>query len=194
MVQPVSAKAAAMCTAPVPTKACKAFQQPAKAAAMCTAPVPTKAFQQPAKAAVMCTAPQAETCPPPSISWPALFASTKPIFKTDNMRPKSDNAIWHHRVKLLDGVWLDLTGTCVLQYNVPLQSTVIQCVVSHMKKLEDIWSASHIDDVFTRLKHYFCVSGLHGLWHVLSVSLIYVATVVKEYVWILQNGIELNQH
>ena len=38
-----------------------------------------------------------------------------------------------------------------------------------MKKLEDIWSASHINDVITPLKHCFCMSGLH---------LIYVATVV----------------
>jgi len=33
-----------------------------------------------------------------------------------------------------------------------------------MKKLEDIWSASHINDVITPLKHCFCMSGLHGLY------------------------------
>ena len=39
---------------------------------------------------------------PPTSPYPAFFASAKPIFKkriapTDNMWPKSDNAIWHHR-------------------------------------------------------------------------------------------------
>ena len=61
--------------------------------------VPTKAFLQPAKAAAMCTAPWAETCPPPPIL-PFLLAqnlSSKRIAPTDNMRPKSDDAIWHHR-------------------------------------------------------------------------------------------------
>ena len=62
-------------------------------------PVPTKAFLQPAKAAAMCTAPRAETRPPPPIL-PFLLAqnlSSKRIVPTDNMRPKLDDAVWHHR-------------------------------------------------------------------------------------------------
>ena len=44
-------------------------------------PVPTKAFLQLAKATAMCTALRAETYPPHPI--PPVFASAKPIFKTD---------------------------------------------------------------------------------------------------------------
>ena len=63
-------------------------------------PVLTKAFQQPANAAAMCTAPRAETRPPPPIL-PFLQVqnlSSKRIAPTDNMWPKSDDAIWHHRL------------------------------------------------------------------------------------------------
>ena len=60
----------------------------------------TKAFQQPANAAAMCTAPRAETRSPPPIP-PFLQAqnlSTNRIAPTDNMRSKSDDAVWHHRL------------------------------------------------------------------------------------------------
>ena len=62
-------------------------------------PMPINAFLQLAKAAAMCTAPHAETRPPPPIP-PFLLAqnpSSKWIAPTDNMRAKSDDAIWHHR-------------------------------------------------------------------------------------------------
>ena len=68
-------------------------------------PVPTKAFLQRAKAAAMCMAPRAEIRPPPPIL-PFLLAqnlSSKRIAPTDNMQPKSDDAIWHHR-------WLKFKG------------------------------------------------------------------------------------
>ena len=61
-------------------------------------PVPTKAIVQPAKAAAMCMATSAETRPTPPIP-PFLLVqnlSSKRIAPTDNMRPKSDDAMWHH--------------------------------------------------------------------------------------------------
>ena len=63
-------------------------------------PVLTKAFQQPAKPAGMCMAPRAEIRPPPSIPLYLLTQnlSSKQIAPTDNMQPKSDDAIWHHRL------------------------------------------------------------------------------------------------
>ena len=50
--------------------------------------------------ATMCTPLRAETCPPPPIP-PFLLTqnlSSKQIVPTDNMRLKSDDAIWHHRL------------------------------------------------------------------------------------------------
>ena len=66
---------------------------------MSTAPrVETKAFLQAAKAAATSTASCIENRIPPPIP-PFLLAQnlSKRIAPTDNMRPKSDDANWHHQ-------------------------------------------------------------------------------------------------
>ena len=63
-------------------------------------PALTKAFLQAAATAAMHCQPERCTHPPPPVP-PFLLAqnlSSKRIAPTDNMRPKSDDAIWRHRL------------------------------------------------------------------------------------------------
>ena len=94
-------------------------------------PVLTKAFLQPAKAAAVCTAPRAETCVPLPIL-PFLLAqilSSKRIAPTDNMRPKSDNAIWHHRCAIPE---LAETCTPIILYTITCMNYDIFTKIEHL--------------------------------------------------------------
>ena len=122
--------------------------------------VRTKAFLQLAKAAAMCTAPHAETSPIP----PFLLAqnlSSKQTAPTDNMWPKSDDAIWHHhllKVKYIDmhGSYIDSLRTLPsLLPSLPFTGLVSSYQIFHMH-LADFLTSSQIASlqIFWRKSNY----------------------------------------